>query len=1113
MMNSINYFLFSLLLPLCCFFLKQNNSIAFALNSDGKTLISLLNHWSSLPPSITSTWNASHPNPCNWTGIHCDSTSHVLILNLTGFSISGPLPPQLASLNRLNTLDLSNNNFSGPIPSALANCTSLRYLDFSVNGFTGPIPHSFDSLRNLSFLNLYSNFLSGTIPESLFQLSSLEYVYLNYNNLSGFIPMNVGNLSEVVALYLLDNMLSGTIPESIGNCTKLQELYLSGNRLIGVLPHSLNNLQNLIYLDVSLNSLQGVIPFGSGNCKNLNILDLSFNGFTGDLPPGLANCSSLTELVVVHSNLTGVIPSSLGLLDQLSKLDLSENHLSGKIPPELGKCKSLKRLLLYDNHLKGEIPSELGMLSELHDLELFVNHLTGEIPISIWRIPGLEYLLLYKNNLTGELPLEITELKLLKNISLFDNHFFGVIPQNLGINASLQQLDFTNNKFTGPIPSNLCFHNKLRVLNLGQNQFNGSISADIGSCKTLWRLILKQNNLRGVLPEFAENPNLAHMDISENNITGQIPSSLGNCRNLTSINLSMNQLTGFIPSELGNLADLQLLNISHNFLEGSLPSQLSNCIKMEKFDVGFNSLNGLLLSALTSWKRLSTLILSENQFTGGIPTFLLEFEMLSELQLGGNSFGGSIPSSIGAMRNLIYNLNLSNNGLIGRIPAELKNLFKLIRLDISHNNLTGPLTILDRMDSLIEVNVSYNHLTGPIPGSLMKFVDSFPSSFLGNPGLCLNCLPSDDKTCPRNNYLNPCDNGLRSQRGPSKVEVAMIALGSSLALVGLLVVVLMFVFCRKRKEELELGAEERPSPLLNKVMEATENLNEKYVIGRGAHGVVYRASLSPGNDFAVKKIMLTKHRGSLSMFREIQTIGKVKHRNLVRLEDFWLRKDYGLILYRYMQNGSLHDVLHATNPAQNLDWRIRYRIAVGIAHGLEYLHYDCDPAIVHRDIKPENILLDSEMEPHISDFGIAKLLDQSVASEPSISVVGTVGYIAPENAFTTVRSKESDVYSYGVVLLELISGKRALDPSFKGETEIVGWVRSVWSSTEEIERIADSRLVEEFEFGEWGVREQLIHVILVALTCTQNEPSKRPTMRDVVSQLLNATKATQNTKH
>ena len=301
--------------------------------------------------------------------------------------------------------------------------------------------------------------------------------------------------------------------------------------------------------------------------------------------------------------------------------------------------------------------------------------------------------------------------------------------------------------------------------------------------------------------------------------------------------------------------------------------------------MSFNSLNGSLPYAFTSWKRLSTLIVSENQFSCGIPSFLSEFEMLSELQLGGNPFGGKIPPSTRAMKNLMYALNLSSNGLTGEIPSELRSLLKLVKLDISHNNLTGTLAVLDGMNSL--VNVSYNHFTGPLPATLMKLVNSPSSSFFGNPSLCVKCIPSGASsggTCPVNSYLNPCDNQLRNQ-GLTKLEVAMIALGSSLATVVLLgVVVLMFVCCRKRKQEHEVCAEEGPSDLLNKVMQATENLNDRYIIGRGAHGVVYRALLSPQDDFAVKKIMLANHkRGSVSMVREIETIGKVKHRNLIKL--------------------------------------------------------------------------------------------------------------------------------------------------------------------------------------------------------------------------------------
>lgn len=554
----------------------------------------------------------------------------------------------------------------------------------------------------------------------------------------------------------------------------------------------------------------------------------------------------------------------------------------------------------------------------------------------------------------------MVELKQLKNISLFNNQFFGVIPEGLGINSSLLQLDFTNNKFSGKIPPNLCFGKQLSVLNIGQNQFQGSIPSDVGSCSTLRRLILKQNNLTGVLTEFVKNTNLLFMDISVNSIGGAIPSSLENYTNLTSIDMSRNMFTGLISPVLGNLVNLQRLNFSHNYLEGPLPTQLSNYAKLERFDVGFNLLNGSIPSTLRSWTGLSALILRENRFTGGIPSFLSEFEQLSELQLGGNLFGGDIPPSIGALQDLFYALNLSSNGLTGQVPLELGKLNRLLRMDISHNNLSGTLTALDEIHSFVEVNISYNHFTGPVPQTLMKFLDSSPSSFLGNPSLCVSCLPSDGLTCTGNGNFGPCDHQSSIKKGFSKLEVAMIALGSSLVLVFMLLgLVFMFLLRRRPKCEVETSNQGGPSFLLNKLMEATANLNDRFIIGRGAHGTVYKASLGPDEVFAVKKLAFARNkRGSQSMAREIQTVGKVRHQNLVRLEYFWLRKDYGLIMYGYMQNGSLHDVLHEMNPPPTLEWGVRYKIAVGTAHGLAYLHYDSDPPIVHRDIKLKNILLD-----------------------------------------------------------------------------------------------------------------------------------------------------------
>ncbi|KAL2324985.1 hypothetical protein Fmac_024043 [Flemingia macrophylla] len=369
------------------------------------------------------------------------------------------------------------------------------------------------------------------------------------------------------------------------------------------------------------------------------------------------------------------------------------------------------------------------------------------------------------------------------------------------------------------------------------------------------------------------------------------------------------------------------------------------------------------------------------------------------------------------------------------------------------------------------------------------------SSFLGNPGLCAS-FSSYGSNFTERSYLRSC--GTNSKK-LSKVATVMIALGSSIFFV-LLLGLFYILFIRKIKQK-AIIIEEGDSPaLLRKVMQATENLSDQYIIGRGAQGVVYKAALEPDNILAVKKFAFAHDEGKSSgMTREIQTLGKIRHRNLVRLEGCWLRENHGLIAYKYMPNGSLHDVLHERNPPHSLEWKVRNNIAFGVAHGLAYLHNDCDPVIVHRDIKTSNVLLDSEMVPHITDFGIAKLLDQTSTSTRSTSVTGTPGYIAPENAYTTIKGTESDVYSFGVVLLELISRKQALDSSFMKGTDIVNWATSLWEETGVVDEIVDSELAGEFSNSD--VRKHVTKVLLVALRCTENDPRRRPTMRNVIKHL------------
>ncbi|KAM3208233.1 hypothetical protein ACQJBY_063105 [Aegilops geniculata] len=1076
-------------------------SSSWSLNSDGRALLALSKNL-ILPSSIKSSWNASDTTPCNWTGISCDKRNNVVSLDLTSSGVSGSLGVQIGLLKYIQVIILLNNSISGPIPQELGNCSMLEQLDLSVNFLSGEIPESLSNLKKLSSLSLYTNSLSGEIPEGLFKNQFLQDVYLHGNNLSGSIPSSVGEMTSLRSFWLTQNALSGSLPDSIGNCTKLEELYLLDNQLSGSLPKTLSYVKGLKVLDATGNSFTGEIHFSFENCK-LEIFILSFNHMSGGIPSWLGNCTSLTQLALVDNRFTGQIPASLGLLSNLTLLMLSQNSLSGSIPPEIGNCWLLEWLELDHNMLEGTVPKELANLRHLQKLFLFENRLTGEFPEGIWSIRYLQSVLIYSNGFTGKLPLKLAELKLLENITLFDNFFTGVIPPGLGVNSPLQQIDFTNNSFTGGIPPYICSRKRLRVLILGFNHLNGSVPSNVADCPGLERIILKNNDLTGPIPHLRNCATLRYMDFSHNFLSGDIPASLGKCINTTMINWSGNKLVGPIPPEIGNLVNLEVLNLSQNSLQGALPAQVSSCSKLLILDLSFNSLHGPALTTVSSLKHLAQLRLQENKFSGGLPDSLSQLVMLLELQLGGNILGGSIPSSLGKLIKLIA-FNLSSNGLVGDIPTPLGNLVELQSLDLSFNNFTGGLGALGSLHSLHALNLSYNRFSGPVPEYLLKFLNSTPSSFNGNSGLCISCRDSDS-SCKRSNVLKPC--GGSGKKGlKRRFKVALIILGS-LFIGAVAVLILCCILLKNRdsktkSEETISNLLEGSSSKLNEIIEKTENFDDKYVIGTGAHGTVYKAILNSGDVYAIKKLAISARSSSYkSMIRELKTLGKVRHRNLIKLKEFWVRGDSGFILYDFMEHGSLYDVLHRIRTP-SLDWSMRYNIALGTAHGLAYLHHDSVPAIIHRDIKPSNILLNKDMVPRIADFGIAKIMDQCSAAPQTTGVVGTTGYMAPELAFSTRNSIKTDVYSYGVVLLELITGRTAADPSFPENMDIVAWVPHALNGVDQIGPVCDPALLDEvYSTVEM---EEVRKVLRLALRCTAKEPSQRPSMVDVVKELTDA---------
>ena len=535
--------------------------------------------------------------------------------------------------------------------------------------------------------------------------------------------------------------------------------------------------------------------------------------------------------------------------------------------------------------------------------------------------------------------------------------------------------------------------------------------------------------------------NVVSLNLTDHGIIGQLGPEIGQLYHLQTLVLLRNVFSGKVPSELSNCSLLEYLDLSENSFSGQIPYSFRKLQNLRYMSLSANLLTGQIPDSMFQIPQLEEVNLHRNLLSGPIPTSIGNLTELLSLDLHGNRLSGTIPSSLGKLQNLFYGLNLSANGLTGVIPLELGNLQQLQSLDLSLNNLTGSIDALHDLLSLTEINISYNFLFGPVPKTLMKFLNSSPSSFLGNPCLCVSCSPSHGLNCTKTSYLKPCVYKSTDHKDIGKFVILTVELGSSI-FVSAMVVALACMYRKSKqefnasdeqwfdasdgqwsmtsviergagrlgfllyKEEIKILAKKQTSSIHDMVMLATENLNDRYIIGQGAHGIVYRAQLGE-LAFAVKKVAFGRNKAKRLhiLWKEIEVLGKIKHRNLITYADYWVGNDYGIVLYEYFQNGSLHDILHEKNPPPPLTWNVRFNIAVGIAHGLKYLHYDCTPPIVHRDIKPMNILLDANMEPLIADFGTALHRNLAEHSDDhsqsrqklSIYVAGTAGYIAPGN--------------------------------------------------------------------------------------------------------------------
>ncbi|MED6225819.1 hypothetical protein PIB30_097368 [Stylosanthes scabra] len=687
-----------------------------------------------------------------------------------------------------------------------------------------------------------------------------------------------------------------------------------------------------------------------------------------------------------------------------------------------------------------ELPMGLSSLKKLTLLNLSYNNIQDEIPFSLANFPQLMVFDVSNNLITGQIPHEIAKLENLVTLDLSFNMFSGTIPLSLSHVTSLNHLRISNNRLDGELPT--------KILNLSQ----------------LKNFDLSRNRLLGKLPAtFVNNSQLQNLNLSDNRIGGFIPREIGKLANLVVLDLSLNQLEGPIPEQIGCLKNLTSLHLDSNWINGSIPSSIGLLTHLNELAIGFNQIPGLIPAELEHLVYLKVLDISNNEISGGIPKWISALTQLTDIRLQGNHLSGVIPYGI---LNHCIHVDLSHNRLNGSIPSQIGH--DLLYLDLNSNNLSG---------------------------KKPKELDSVPFFYLNcNPFLddgYYDCSDPQDQL-----DYDHHDNHFR----PSKALV-LIIVASVLISFGSIGVGICVLRSRHRHKLKDKAAKHGDlfsiwnydgKIAFEDIIEATEDFDIRYCIGAGSYGSVYEAQLPSGKTVALKKLHKTESENPSfynSFCNEVKVLTEIRHRNIIRLYGYCLHNRCMFLVYEYLERGSLFYNLANEIEAKELNWRKRVKIIKGTAHALAYMHHHCTPPIVHRDVSSNNILLNSELEACVSDFGTARLLDPDSSNQTLL--VGTYGYIAPELAYTMSVTTKCDVYSFGVVALETMMGHHP--------GEFITTMSKPCTQQLLMKDLLDPRIPPP-TCGE--DMQDVLLVVKLALACLSLDPKIRPSMQDVANEIL-----------
>ncbi|GFP91998.1 probable inactive receptor kinase at5g10020 [Phtheirospermum japonicum] len=885
-------------------------------------------------------------------------------LTLAGNSLTGRLAPVLGEMSSLQVIDLSGNQFYGPLPAKLNDLWALHYLNLSNNNFSGGFPAGIRNLQQLRALDLRSNEFQGDVKELIQELRNVAYMDLSRNRFFGSMELSVENVSS----------LANTV----------QHVNLSGNNLGGQLwgGDVMRLFRNLQVLDLSDNGIVGELP-EFGQLPNLHTLRLGRNQLFGPVPGELLQgFIPLVELDLSVNGFSGHIPKINSTT--LVTLNLTSNSISGSMPRSLGNCLvvDLSRNLLAD-----DISVLKNWNSKLEVLDLSSNGLTGSLP-NLTQFERLTFLSIRNNSLEGSLPLTLGPK--LSTVDLSSNNFDGPIPYSFFTSVTITNLNLSGNYLTGPIPLQGSHASELLVLptippmeslDLSNNALSGGLPSDIGNWGRLKLLNLARNNLSGQLPsELSKLTVLEYLDLSHNSFDGRIPGRLPS--SLTFLNMSYNNLSGKIPENLNDFPDASFTpgndGLEHRRSSpsgGHVPSQLDNKNHhRSKPRIAIFIIAGCILAVVMIAFVLFAYRRARLHDSGGQGGYC--DRDVKVRRLGRPSFFNFQSSSTDPPPT---SLSFSNDHLLTSNSRSLSGKIESGTEIVEHKTPEGP----------INPSQQDNHPT--------------TSGRKSSPGSPITSSPRFVETMEQPVALNVYS--------PDRLAGDLFFLDNSLTFTA---------------EELSRAPAE--------------------VLGRSSHGTLYKANLDNGHMLTVKWLRVGLVKNKKDFAKEVKKIGSIRHQNIVHLRAYYWgpREQERLILADYVLGDSLALHLYESTPRRYspLSFNQRLSVAIDVARCLLFLH---DRGLPHGNLKPTNVILSgSDYSVRLTDYGLHRLMTPSGIAEQILNL-GALGYRAPElaNATKPSPSFKADVYAFGVILMELLTRRSAGDiiSGQTGAVDLTDWVR------------------------------------------------------------------------